>query len=176
MIQGYRTSLYSYIHELNVNVVYIYYIHCYINIPDTSSRDSLFQAEARRCKEILDKIDNNSKDKNHFCVFDELYSGTNPYEAVGSAYGFLKYINSINNVDFIITTHYGQLCNLMDKELNIENKHMKIEVADDRYNFKYTYKLAKGISSVKGGFKVLKDLNYPQSLLQTILEISNKLN
>ena len=26
-----------------------------MNIPDTSGRDSLFQAEARRCKEILDE-------------------------------------------------------------------------------------------------------------------------
>ena len=33
------------------------YIHSYINIPDTSNRDSLFQAEARRCKDILDIID-----------------------------------------------------------------------------------------------------------------------
>ena len=32
------------------------HIHCYLNIPDTSGRDSLFQAEARRCKEILDAI------------------------------------------------------------------------------------------------------------------------
>ena len=33
-----------------------HYIHCYINIPDTCGRDSLFQAEARRCKDILDII------------------------------------------------------------------------------------------------------------------------
>ena len=26
------------------------YIHCYINIPDDCSRDSLFQSEVRRCK------------------------------------------------------------------------------------------------------------------------------
>ena len=32
------------------------HIHCYLNIPDTSGRDSLFQAEARRCKEIIDII------------------------------------------------------------------------------------------------------------------------
>ena len=38
------------------------YIHCYLNIPDTSGRDSLFQAEARRCKEILDSV-KNSKDR-----------------------------------------------------------------------------------------------------------------
>ena len=34
------------------------HIHCYLNIPDSCSRDSLFQAEARRCKTIIDKIKN----------------------------------------------------------------------------------------------------------------------
>jgi energy-coupling factor transporter ATP-binding protein EcfA2 len=53
------------------------HIHCYLNIPDTSGRDSLFQAEARRCKEILDIIIENKKDS-HFCAFDELYSVTIP--------------------------------------------------------------------------------------------------
>ena len=45
-----------------------HYIHCYLNIPDTSGRDSLFQAEARRCKEILDIVDKNKYER-HFCVF-----------------------------------------------------------------------------------------------------------
>ena len=48
------------------------HFHCYINIPDTSGRDSLFQAEARRCKDILDKVVNSPRDR-HLCVFDELY-------------------------------------------------------------------------------------------------------
>jgi hypothetical protein len=38
-----------------------HHFHCYLNIPDTSGRDSLFQAEARRCKEIIDEI--NEKDE-----------------------------------------------------------------------------------------------------------------
>jgi len=37
------------------------YFHCYINIPDTAGRDSLFQAEARRCKEILDILESNPR-------------------------------------------------------------------------------------------------------------------
>jgi len=150
------------------------HIHSYLNIPDTSGRDSLFQAEARRCKEILNEFSHHGKAR-HFCIFDELYSGTNPYEAVGSAYGFLKYISSSENVDFMITTHYGQLCSLMDKEKNIENKHMKIELLDNNYTFNYTYKLASGISQVKGGFKVLKDLEYPEKLLNNILSIMDVL-
>ena len=32
------------------------HFYCYMNIPDTSGRDSLFQAEARQCKNILEKI------------------------------------------------------------------------------------------------------------------------
>ena len=63
-------------------------IHSYINIPDTSGRDSLFQAEARRCKDILTSIKENGSNSKHFCVFDELYSGTNPYESIGSATAF----------------------------------------------------------------------------------------
>ena len=41
------------------------YYHSYLNIPDTSNRDSLFQAEARRCKEIIMFIEKN-KNKNTF--------------------------------------------------------------------------------------------------------------
>lgn len=150
------------------------HIHSYLNIPDTSGRDSLFQAEARRCKEIIDVFNSNDKAR-HFCIFDELYSGTNPYEAVGSAYGFLKYINNKKNIDFMITTHYGNLCILMEKEKNVSNKHMKIELLDNNYTFNYTYKMENGISQIKGGFKVLKDLDYPPELLDTIQNISCKL-
>jgi DNA mismatch repair ATPase MutS len=48
-------------------------IHSYLNIPDTSGRDSLFQAEARRCNEIIQEFNAHSKQR-HFCIFYELYS------------------------------------------------------------------------------------------------------
>ena len=91
------------------------FIDCYLNIPDSSSRDSLFQAEARRCKNILDIIEKNPN-KKHFCIFDELYSGTNPYEAISSAYSYLKYISKNKNVRFLLTTHYIKICDLFNKE------------------------------------------------------------
>jgi DNA mismatch repair ATPase MutS len=95
----------------SATIVPYQFLHCYLNIPDTSGRDSLFQAESRRCKEILDCIIANPA-KRHFCIFDELYSGTNPYEAVASAYGYINYISEMRNVDFMLTTHYIQLCEL----------------------------------------------------------------
>ena len=32
-------------------------------------------------------------------------------------------------------------------------------------SFEYTYELQKGISKIKGGFKVLQDMNYPKEIL-----------
>jgi hypothetical protein len=143
--------------------------HCYLNIPDTSGRDSLFQAEARRCKHILDTI--NSKDT-HFCIFDELYSGTNPDEAIISAFAFIKYITGFNNVSYLLTTHYLELCNKLENINGIKHYNMNT-ISDNSHtdiDFKYTYKLKKGISNIKGGIKVLKDMNYPVELLSQTFE------
>jgi hypothetical protein len=134
-------------------------IHCYLNIPDTSGRDSLFQAEARRCKEIIECLEDGKK---HFCIFDELFSGTNPNEACASSYGFIKFLIKQKNIDFILTTHLMELCKKIDSMMT--NNHMYVEKMDD-YNFNYTYKMTSGISDVKGGLKVLADLQYPQYIL-----------
>jgi hypothetical protein len=149
----------------SANVKIYDYIHCYINIPDTSNRDSLFQAEARQCKDILNIIENNPN-KNHLCVFDELYSGTNPDEAVSSGFSYLNYLNANNNVNYILTTHYVKLCKKLDKAINVHNYHMKINQLKD--DFEFTYKLKKGISKTKGASKILKDLEYPEHILNSI--------
>ena len=140
------------------------FIHCYLNIPDTSGRDSLFQAEARRCKEIIDSIAT-KKNKTHFCVFDELYSGTNPDEAVMSGIAFLEYLTKYKNVTYILTTHFVEICKKMSDNTNIKNYNMQTIKQDD--TFRYTYIFQEGISEIKGGIKVLSDLNYP-------IEIINK--
>ena len=148
-------------------------IHCYINIPDTSGRDSLFQAEARRCKSILDSIKSSPDTERHFCVFDELYSGTNPYEAIASAVAFLKYMNKQPNVSYIITTHFLDLCKRLEPEKRVRNCHMKTISSDE--DIKYTYKLQRGISSIRGGTKVLNDLEYPEEILAGAETVINEL-
>jgi hypothetical protein len=194
------------------NIVPYHFLHCYLNIPDTSGRDSLFQAESRRCKEILDCITDHS-DKRHFGIFDELYSGTNPYEAVASAYGYIHHISDMKNVDFMLTTHYIHLCELFEipntlkvestkkgkrkskpttsvstsastsrssstsktsactENKNIRNLHMKTSVGESGTDHIYHYKVENGISKVRGGIKVLVDLKYPESIIQTTKKI-----
>jgi len=155
------------------NLLPFHHIHCYINIPDTCGRDSLFQAEARRCKDILDIINEHSN-KRHLCVFDELYSGTNPYEAISAAYGYLTYIIKNKNVKFLLTTHFINLCKLLEKENEIENNSMHTVIKNDIPE--YHYKIIKGVSNVKGGITVLKELDYPNEIIKLSRNIIKELN
>jgi len=145
------------------------HIHSYLNIPDTSARDSLFQAESRRCKEIIDSIETSDNEERHLCTFDELYSGTNPDEATQSAYAFLTYLGKRRNIDFILTTHYIGVCERID---SLEEKgriaNYQMEALVEKEDIKYTYKLISGISNIKGAMKVLRDMEYPDEILDSI--------
>ena len=148
------------------------FIHCYINIPDTSHRDSLFQAEARRCKNIIDIIDEN-KDKRHFCIFDELFSGTNPYEAIGCGTSYLKYLTNNENVSFLLTTHFDKLCKLLNKNDKIINMRMKANIKDNKPH--YYYKIEKGISKIRGGITVLRELRFSNDIVKNAENVLNNL-
>jgi hypothetical protein len=133
-------------------------LFCYLNIPDTSGRDSLFQAEARRCREVLTEVEDGAR---ILCIFDELFSGTNPSEASASAYAFLKHLAGLPNVTFLLTTHFLDVCTKLDAQ--VQNAHMTTR--NEGGDLTYEYKFKMGISRIKGGLKVLKDLNYPSSIL-----------
>lgn len=140
--------------------------HCYLDVPDTAGRDSLFQSEARRCLEIINSVQKDNV--RSFCIFDELYSGTNPTEAVASAYAFVKFLSNNKNTDFMLTTHFYNLCKLCKKyKTNIDNKQMGWKNDENLSNneYQFTYKIMKGISKIKGGMRVLKQLNYPLTLI-----------
>jgi len=128
---------------------------CYVNIPDTCGRDSLFQAEARRCKEIIDA----DKTKRTLCIFDELFSGTNPEEAIATGSSMLRYLLQYDTFDFLLTTHFLELCKEM-KELPM--KQLK------------GYKLKSGISLVKGGIRVLEEMNFPSSIVSQAKHYADK--
>ena len=150
------------------------HIHSYLNIPDTSGRDSLFQAESRRCKEIIDVVLNTTDKSRHFCIFDELYSGTNPSEATKSAYALLLWLSKRENVDFILTTHYVDMCSKI-KKAGARISNWKMDAKEPAQgHIEYTYKIVKGVSKIQGAIRVLKDMDYPTEIIENILEFDQK--
>jgi hypothetical protein len=131
----------------------------YINIPDTSGRDSLFQAEARRCKEIIDQVDTKNR---IMCIFDELFSGTNPLEATASAISLLNYLANYMNIDFLLTTHFTEVCEKLKTNPRICLKRMRTT----ENPMQYTYKIEKGISYVRGGVVILEQMGFPTPIVE----------
>lgn len=144
------------------------HIHSYLNIPDTSGRDSLFQAEARRCKQILDIIETHDEKERHFCIFDELYSGTNPIEASKIAFSFLVYLSKYKHVDFMMTTHYIQVCKRVKKCASQFITNYQMDTIFHSLYTEYTYKLKKGICEKEGAITILKSLEYPIDIINML--------
>ena len=140
------------------------YLHCYINIIDTSDRYSLFQSECKKCQEIIQSIQENPN-KKHFCVFDEIFSGTTPDEAIKCGYGFLTFLNSNPNIRFILTTHFMDLCKQLEDD-NISNYKMVSTIQDK--TLLHTYKLEKGMNDIQGSVEILRQLNFPEEVISTI--------
>ena len=69
-------------------------------------------------------------------------------------------------VDFILTTHLHELCYKLDN--SILNLNMEV-IEGNNFTFKYSYQIKHGISSIKGGIKVLTDLNYPPEIIHDSL-------
>lgn len=143
------------------------YLHCYINIIDTSDRYSLFQSECKKCQEIIQSIQENPN-KKHFCVFDEIFSGTTPYEAIKCGYGFLTFLNSNPNIRFILTTHFMDLCKQLEDD-NISNYKMVSTIQDK--TLLHTYKLEKGMNDIQGSVEILRQLNFPEEVISTICSL-----
>jgi DNA mismatch repair ATPase MutS len=146
------------------------HIHSYLNIPDTSGRDSLFQAESRRCKDILSIIESADKESRHFCIFDELYSGTNPEDASKAAYAFLLYLDKKKNVDFMLTTHYTNICKKLERKAERIRNYKMESLQNEKKEIVFSYKVKQGICKIQGGCDILRKLDYPEEIIQTMQE------
>jgi len=158
--------------------------HCYLNIIDNMGRDSLFQSESKRCKSIITKVKMGENEiyKNHFCIFDEIFSGTNPNEAVKCAYGFLTYLTKFDSVKFMLTTHYMDICKKVEDSgttdiLNYRMNVLRSVESDDLKKdvqaevLEYTYGLEKGVNPVDGGVAILRQLDYPADIMEIIASL-----
>ena len=80
----------------------------------------------------------------------------------------MKYITKHKNVSCILTTHFIKVCKKLKKSNNIINCKMLTEKTEN--NLIYKYLLEEGISDIKGGIIVLKEMNYPKEIIDNTLD------
>lgn len=138
-------------------------IHCYITIPDTSDRDSLFEAEARRCKSILAALGRSSD--RQLCVFDELYSGTNPREATAACIAYVEALATSPNASAVVTTHLHDVCDCLADSL-VRKTQMIVDESGAA-----TYSATQGVSRTNNALTTLRAMDYPEETLRRAEEV-----
>ena len=73
----------------------------------------------------------------------------------------------------MLTTHYIKLCTLIEKQNNIHNYNMEATIKKNVPT--YSYNLVRGISEIKGGVCVLKQLRYPRNIIRLTNKIMRQL-
>ncbi len=137
-------------------------INTYLNITDTIGKESLFQAEMNRSKELIDRIKNLKPGEFSFIIMDEVFTGTNPKEGAAGAYGILKYLSKFGHHLSINATHFVEQLSRLEKDTNGIFKNKKVFVNRDengKISCPYTWKdgttdqaIALDLLQQSGGF------------------------
>lgn len=78
----------------------------------------------------------------------------------------MTYLNNYSNVNFILTTHYTELCEKLSKSRSkrlISTKKMNVNEVDGK--IEYLYKISNGISRVQGTRMIFEEMNYPKEII-----------
>ncbi len=105
---------------------------------------SHFMTEITALKTV---VKNAINQKHCFAIFDELFSGTNPEDALEICKTTLKGLTKFKNSYFFVSTHMQELKNIINTQ--ISNYYIDCQLINDTP--KFTYKLKKGWSNVKVG-------------------------
>jgi DNA mismatch repair protein MutS len=155
----------------SIRMTPFYYINSQMNVPDCKGKESLFEAEMKRSKKNLDKLEE-LDGKFSVMIMDEIFNSTNPVEGISGAYAIMKKISSYKSNIMVFTTHYGYLTRL-SKECNFKNVKMCVNIEDDG-NIKFPYKLSNGVSRQYIALDLLKLNGFDPELIDIALSVKNK--
>ena len=119
----------------------------HLNITDDiSSGDSLFMAEAKRAKELVDMVNELEHNQFAFTLMDEIFSGTDPEVGARAGYKFAAQLGQKSNSISMIATHFPLITSLeQDRSEQFANYKVTVEKNEDG-SIHYFYTLVPGIS------------------------------
>lgn len=147
-----------------------------MNIIDTVGRESLFEAEVRRCSLLVKQADTvKSKGERALFFLDEPMHSTPPMEGTATAIAVSEYLGNTPGVFVFLTTHYHHVTRLEtmypDKWINVSME----AIAKDDGSFVFPYRLKKGLSTQCIALELLKDRALPDEVIESAIEIKNKI-
>lgn len=152
----------------------VQFIGSFMRINDILGDSSLFEAEIKRCSEIVEIATNIYKNKKNGLIFmDEPMHSTPPIEGSATTMALIEYITKMNSIKLVLTTHYHEVTKITETNNNIRNISMTAECNDGEFNF--SYRIRNGPSYQSIALELLKHNNLPDELIKSAIELKNKI-
>jgi len=140
-----------------------------IRISDDLMNDrSYYFEEVVTIKEMLD---NSTIGNLNLFLLDEIFKGTNTVERISAGKAVLSSLNKDNNIVFV-STHDIELADLLKQEYDLY--HFSEIVNHKTVDFDYKLKIGK--LKNRNAIKILQLNDYPESIIQEAIEISEELD
>jgi DNA mismatch repair ATPase MutS len=136
--------------------------------------DDLMNDKSYYFEEVLtikDMINNGNDTIPNLFLLDEIFKGTNTIERISAGKAVLSSLSSKENI-VLVSTHDIELADLLKDEYDLY--HFS-EIVDDG-NVDFDYKIKSGKLKTRNAIRILKLNNYPDSVIEEAIEISEKLD
>ena len=155
----------------NAYILPVHALGTFMRISDTLGTSSLFEAEVKRCAELINQaIQISAEGKRAIYFLDEPMHSTPPIEGSATSKAVIEYIGSIPNVRILVTTHYHELVNM--NPLLFKNISMDaIEQTDGTYIF--PYKIQHGPSFKCIALELLEANKLPNEIVKEAIKNKN---
>lgn len=129
--------------------------------------ESYFITEIKSLKRILDKM----RIVRCVCYIDEILRGTNTVERIAASSSILNYLNDKDCL-CVVASHDIELAQMhMDK---LDNYHFREMITGDGMVF--DYKINDGISNTRNAIKLLRYMDFENSIVENAENLAGKIN
>jgi DNA mismatch repair ATPase MutS len=151
--------------------VYAKIAELYLNICDTTGKESLFQAEMHRAQKLITHLKELQAHEFAFIILDEIFTATNTTEGIAGAYGIAKKITRYNQCCYLIATHFLKLTELEQDTQEIYKNYQIRVCKNSDGSFIYLYTLKPGINDQAIALELLKQEGFDPDILEEAYKI-----
>lgn len=135
---------------------------------DLMNNKSYYFEEVQTIKTMIEKSE---KDNANLFLLDEIFKGTNTIERISAGKAVLSYLTKGNSIVFV-STHDIELADLLKDTYELYHFSEKI----DQKTVAFDYKLKEGKLQTRNAIRILQINDYPDSVIDEAMEISQVLD
>ena len=159
----------------NINIVHA--LGSFMRIDDSLGKESLFEAEAKRCSELIEQANQIvATNKKALYFLDEPMHSTPPIEGSATSMAVTEYMGKLPGIKLLVTTHYHNCVELENMHPDyFQNISMDAFINEKTNVYNFPYRIRKGASVKCIALELLHEKKLPSELIKRAINLKNKI-